>query len=60
MIYPVNWKKSKDYYWGIGNIDKKILNLPAVYLHNQMYDEKHKKMSKKDVLNSNFRISDLE
>lgn len=59
MIYPVNWKKSKDYYWGIGNIDKKILNLPAVYLHNQMYDEKHKKMSKKDVLNSNFRISDL-
>lgn len=59
MIYPINWKKSKEYYWGIGNIDKKILNLPAVYLHNQMYDKKHKEISKEDVLNSNFRISDL-
>ena len=58
-IYPVHWKKSKDYYWSTGSIDGYILNMPAIYLHNHMYTKEQKSMSEKEILNSNFRISIL-
>ena len=59
LVYPVHWKKSMKYFWGIGNIDPQILSLPAVYLHNHMYDNIVKKMTRSQVLRSNYRISDL-
>ena len=59
MVYPVDWKKSKDYYWNEGNINPNIFNLPAILLHNDMYTKEHKKMSKEDVLKINYRISSI-
>jgi GR25 family glycosyltransferase involved in LPS biosynthesis len=59
LVYPVDWKKSANYYWDQGKINPKILELPAVYLHNQMYSKKHKALSKKEVMEGKYRISDL-
>ena len=59
LVYPVNWKKSANYYWGLGKVDPKILELPAVYLHNQMYSKKHKTLTKKEVMEGQYRVSDL-
>ena len=59
LVYPVNWKESANYYWGLGKINPKILELPAVYLHNQMYSKKHKTLSKKEVMEGQYRVSDL-
>ena len=58
-VYPVDRKKSANYYWGQGKINPKILELPAVYLHNQMCSKKHKALSKKEVMEGKYRISDL-
>ena len=59
MVYPVDWKKSKEYYWNEGNIKPSIFKLPAILLHNDMYTKEHKKMSKEDVLKINYRISSI-
>ena len=59
MVYPIHFTKSKNYYWSKGELDPLIGKLPAVYLHNQMYDDKHKRLSSDDVLNGDYRISKL-
>lgn len=59
-IYPIHWKKSKDYYWSNGRMDDHVLNdFLAVYLHNNMYKDEHKNLSKEQVLNGEYRISHL-
>jgi hypothetical protein len=59
IAYPVHYKKSKEYYCGVGKLDPKILSLPAVMLHNQMYDNKFKALSKSEILDGPYRMSEL-
>jgi len=58
-VYPIYWKKSKDYYWKPGKIDDKIWYMPMICLHNETYSAEHKSMSEKEVLEANYRISNI-
>jgi GR25 family glycosyltransferase involved in LPS biosynthesis len=59
IVYPIHWKKSRDYYWSDGKIDYDISKYPLICLHNQTYNHKHKELTPEQVLNDDYRISDL-
>ncbi len=58
-VYPIHWKKSKDYYWGEGTIDNHILNFSMIYFHNETYTDEMKAIPGHEIINMNYRISDL-
>ena len=59
IVYPVHWRESKKYYCSVGKLDPLIVVLPAVYLHNQMYDNEFKTLSKSEILDGSYRMSEL-
>lgn len=55
----IHWKQSLPFFWKEGNLQPQMLQLPFVLLHNQTYTDQQKTYSKKQVLDSKWRISKL-
>jgi hypothetical protein len=58
--YPVRWDQSEKYFWTKGEVDiTSLLSYKIVTLHNETYTADQKRMSKKEVMESNTRLGAL-